>query len=181
MSNPNIPLADAAFAEFFSLTTRALKHLPPLDRLITGVNNVPDGWRRIGTPARELAPWIEFEGDPNATSLPIPSLYEKCGLVTVQASQMERLQRDNPGARQALAVAFGEAVVVGALAEGRSFSYLNEQSDDLLVGSRIGRGDLRLRVGAYLPGQKQFLPASTNRRMFSGWIERAEQQGVIIP
>lgn len=175
MNTPNIPEADARFAKFFSRGSQLLKKVPPLDWLIVGDNTVPDGWQHIEKPASEINSWVTFEGDPRGPRLPIPRLYRMVGVLAVQKSEMQNLQeriqslqeRDalpRP-TRQAVALRFGGATVIGALAEGSPFAQDPEDEDLLLVAPRIARGDMIATTRVYLPLEHDFIAATSTRSL----------------
>lgn len=163
MSNLPIPSKDATFAEFFSLGTRILKWLPPLNWLIVGNNNVPNGWRHITESADIFEPWTSFLGVPESTKLPILRLYTKVGVLAVNKVEMNELHQENRGAHNAVALKFGQAVVVGALNKGVSFAEDVQNEGWLLVGTRIGRDEVRVKAGLYLPEESRFIGAESSQ------------------
>ncbi|HSX07098.1 MAG TPA: hypothetical protein VLG92_05255 [Candidatus Saccharimonadia bacterium] len=164
------PPKGTEFAERFSRVTRALKLLPPVDWLIVGKErkNVPDGWHVLdGQPAFVLGShnWSKFEGDPTATNLPIPRWAHFAGIVAVESDTMDRAREATRGGRDALAIKFEEAVVIGALPEGQSFAGGVEEGYEL-VAARILRGPLEMmpgrvlgEIGIFGHGGFQFHPA----------------------
>jgi hypothetical protein len=161
MNTPESKVKGAGFAEFFSRGSQLVSRPLWLQRLVTGDDSIPGGWVHIERRADTIAPWVHFDGDPKGPRLPIPQLYRMAGLLAVEKSEMDELQVAHPQSRQAVAIRFDEAVVVGALAEGRSYPQSSEDEDMLLTRPLISRGDLDAAIGIYLPEQRDFLPAST--------------------
>jgi hypothetical protein len=114
---------DVRSAEFLCWGTRTLKKVPPLDWLLVGSNNVPDGWQLIHDVVSDLDSMVCFEGDHRLINrLPIPRLYRYAGIMGVHRAAMERLQQEHKAGRLAVGVGIGMAVVVGALAETQAFT-----------------------------------------------------------
>ncbi|HSW37068.1 MAG TPA: hypothetical protein VLG37_01725 [Candidatus Saccharimonadales bacterium] len=168
MSEAIISRKDVYFATFLSAVSVGLKFVPPLNRLVVGNNNIPRGWHCLSQPASDVKDWVRFDGDPGGTRLPIPRLYNMAGIVAVEAAEMASLQTTYPAdiyprSKPALAIKFGEAMVVGALARDRSFVQDPDNEGQLLTGARIGHGDLEISAGLLLPDIGLFVGAKTVR------------------
>lgn len=150
----------AASARLFSASSRALKISRGLNNLIVGNNNIPKGWRYLGQAAHKLPEGVTFEGDPDATRLPIPRLYKMAGVMAVQATEMQRLLYRNPYAFYAVALKFGSAVVMGAFEPGVKFEREIQPGSDL-VGVRIGHEGVTAVPGLWNPRDERFDPAES--------------------
>ncbi|MEO6761647.1 MAG: hypothetical protein ABI220_04710 [Candidatus Saccharimonadales bacterium] len=138
------------FAKFFSRVSSGLKYVPPLDRAIVGGNTIPGGWRYVGHQAEDYR-WLNFKGDSLGTRWPIPQLYKMVGVIAVEAAEMSSLLDSNPTGRQAVALRFGQAVVVGELAHDIQFADNPNNLEQSLVAARVGRGELSVTAGLWLP------------------------------
>jgi hypothetical protein len=157
MRNPNIPIGDALFATLFTSVSRGLKHTPNLDRRITGPNTVPAGWHfPSNIVATDIDNWVTFDGEPTSTRLPIPTRYRAVGVLMVSKSEIEVVATEVEKPRHAVAVRFGEALVIGALSENKGFAVDTDDSDTRLVGLRIGRGDVTAAAGVWDDDGQQF-------------------------
>lgn len=169
------PEKDQQFARFFSRTTKYLKHVPIVDRLIGGMGATlfPDGWDVAPAGSENVGQWFEFEGDPGLLNrLPVPRLYKSVGVMAVRKSEMRSMLAIHEGARSAVAVRLGEsAVVVGPLAEGASFPEHPDEVDRLLVAGGIGHEALVAQPVVWLPEPW----AADQQRMLS--LESAEAIG----
>lgn len=139
----------STFAEVFSAGTRGLKLAPWLDRKVVGENVVPEGWHILRGVHADAEPfkdhWLTYEGDQEASRLPFPIRARFVGIAALSGVEMDKLHRANSGARDGLAVRLGNAIVVGALAEGEAF--YRDDSDTAFVGGRILRGALTMLPG----------------------------------
>lgn len=178
--------AGTDFANFFSFGTRALKLVPPANWLFVGNNNIPKGWHVLhGRHAQSVAPdeaWIDFEGDPTATTLPIPRLAKVAGVVAVNGAAMNDLRSRHPMGLDAVALRFEDAVVVGGLRRGMRFDESIEAvSGRQLVGARILHDGIRVLPGLLIGsvgilGDESlgFMPAIEAQRYSRGPIDQIE-------
>jgi hypothetical protein len=157
MSSSSIPKNEARFAAFFSSVSRGLKWVPPLNWLIVGNNDVPKGWQHIPESADTFGPWVTFPGDPEGSRLPIPRLYKRVGFVAVEKARLDTLQQEHTDAQLAIALKLGNAVVVGALAEGIAPMADPDYDNRLLMGTRISRGDLEMTAALWQPEERQLI------------------------
>lgn len=150
-----MPDKDYRLARLFSGTTKFLKYLPPVDRLIEGsaAKQFPDGWEVAPEGSAYLGRWVHFSGDKGLLNrLPIPTLYKSIGIMAVEAEEIRSSIAINHGARQGLAVRLGEnAVVVGALQPGSSFPEQPYLPSRLLVPGAIGHEELVAQPVVWLP------------------------------
>ena len=165
MSIPLVPRRQAAYAEFYSDESRGLKLMPPLNWLIVGNNNVPKGWQHIQEEASLFSPWVEFDGDPNGTKLPIPRLYKLVGIISVRNSDLRNLHKHYDEAdvtREAVALSLGQAVAIGALGKGVIFATDKGNESLRLVGARISKKGLIATAGLWLPNERCFISAESS-------------------
>ena len=69
---------------------------------------------------------------------------------------MDKLQAECKESRQAVALRFRDAVVVGALAPGSSYPQNPGGGDSLLATLRIGRGAVDAAIGVYVVQEREF-------------------------
>jgi hypothetical protein len=161
----------AAFAEVFSAVSRGLKLIPPLNDRIVGNNNGPHCWQVLRTHADTVKSWVEFEGDPEASRFDPPRNYRWAGLVAAETAEMDDLRAKYPGALGAMALRFGDVMVVGAFAPGVNFGRVADPSFNggasYDVGAiTIGRHSVRATSGVSLPaaGTPRFVPVESAQR-----------------
>lgn len=159
MKERQVSLGDAAFARVFAGASQALKLVPPLDRRIVGANTVPEGWRYARhMHANEVRKWIDFTGEPTSTQWPIPKSYRGVGVIAVHNFDIKLAESHAQRPQHAVAVRFGGAVVVGALAPEATFATNPADAQSALVGLGIGQGDVAATGGIWDAENHTFHP-----------------------
>jgi|GEM_PF-2304732 len=164
----------SAFAEFFSAASRGFKLAPWLDRKLVGENVVPEGWHVLRGVHADAEPfrgrWLTYDGDEEGSRLPFPARARFVGMAALNALEMAELHKTNQRARDGVAVRLGNAVVVAALAEDKTFYSFETNRDTAFVGGRILRGDLVMVPGIVIGdpsilhgGGVEFQPAVSAR------------------
>jgi hypothetical protein len=105
-------------------------------------------------------------------------LYKRVGFVAVEKAQLDMLQQEHTDAQLAVALKLGNAVVVGALAEGIDFVADPTYKNHMLVGTRISRGDLEMTAALWQPEEHQLIVVKSGyARMMP--VDEAQAYGAV--
>jgi hypothetical protein len=178
-SERSVPFRDQACAEFYSRVSCMLTLIPPLNKIINN-NNVPQSWQHIPTSASEIEQWVTFPKDPSVTRLPIPRLCKLAGMLRVQTDELEELQSANPGARSAVALKLGEAMVVGALAEGVPYAQYTYDTVGSYIGVRVGGVDTCAVAGLWTPEDRRFIAAETTEKVHRVYLKYSDPETPVV-
>lgn len=165
MSYENVPLNDRVAAHSFSLATRGLKIIPPLDRRMIGPNTIPGGWRVSYVDGRIFdGRWQSFPGVSDEELSPLDRKFGNLAMMSVLATEV---RPGKPGYEDALVMEIGErAVVVGVLAKKYQFASITSDrvsydSERLYTGAGLGPEPVKFMAAQYNPREDIiFVPPS---------------------
>ncbi len=115
-------------------------------------------WSNIETDA-DMAKWPHFPGNPNTSQFDMDEW--PVGFFSTYRGLYSDQHREMPGAWEAMAFRVGDGRVnVGAMPNGEPlFTSRESDFDSLLLGMRMGPGELRAMPGFWLQEEQKYIPA----------------------